>query len=304
MDANEIVNSYFNKHLFAFLPNICNSACDFCYVQPLVGKASKLSKALINNFDKLSFQAKNLGFETIRITGGEPLIFSNFSSLLKILKSNELNYTLLTNGQNLSEFIKVLNFHLPTKITVSFHSIKNYTNIFKNDIDIEQLFKTLNILKKKGVEICITTLYLPENFNEMPELLSFFRREKIDDIKVIYPNNTSLELINKFQTLSSNFNTSFKTIRITNLEQKKCMLKDRGFLSLIIEDLNAYNCCTNVGEGKNKTELKDNKFNLEKLVIQQYEDNLSINKFPCETNLDSCPIALKKITAGNNVYKT
>jgi molybdenum cofactor biosynthesis enzyme MoaA len=294
MDAKEIISSYFNKHLFAFLPNICNSACDFCYVQPLVGSASKLSKTLINNFDNLSFQAKNAGFDTIRITGGEPLIFSNFSSLLKILKANNLFYTLLTNGQKLSIFIDVLNFYLPTKITVSFHSIVNYATIFKNDIDIEQLFKTLNILKNKGVEICITSLYLPENFNEMPELLSFFERKKIDNIKIIYPNNTSLNLIDKFKSLSSNFNSSFKKFRITDFEQKKCMLKNRGFLSLIVEDLNAYNCCTNVGEEKNKTEIKDNKFNLEQILIKQYEDNLEINKFPCETNLDSCPIALKK----------
>ena len=299
MDAKEIVRLYFNKHLFAFLPNICNSACDFCYVQPLVGNTSKLSKALINNFEILCSQAKNVGFDTIRITGGEPLIFSNFKSLLEILKANELNYTLLTNGQNLSKFIDVLNFYLPIKVTVSFHSILNYTTIFKNDLDIEQLFKSLNILKNKRVEICMTSLYLPENFNELPKLLSFFERQEIENIKIVYPNNINLNLIDKFKNLTSNLNSSFLKIRITDLKQNKCMLKNRGFLSLIVEDLNAYNCCTNVGEEKNKTKIKDNKFNLERLVMKQYEDNLVINRLPCQTNLESCPIALKKITAGN-----
>ena len=78
MDVKEIVNKYYNKHLFTFLPNLCNSACDFCYVEPIVGKSAKLSKKLLENFETLIKQAKEIGFETIRITGGEPLIFSNF----------------------------------------------------------------------------------------------------------------------------------------------------------------------------------------------------------------------------------
>ena len=62
MDVKEIINQYYNNHLFVFLPNLCNSACDFCYVDPIIGKSAKLSKNLLNNFEKLIKQAKKNRF--------------------------------------------------------------------------------------------------------------------------------------------------------------------------------------------------------------------------------------------------
>lgn len=299
MDVKEIINQYYNNHLFVFLPNLCNSACDFCYVDPIIGKSAKLSKNLLNNFEKLIKQAKKTGFKTIRITGGEPLIFSNFIEIIKILKENKLNYTLLTNGQNIHNYLKDFKEHFPTKITVSFHSLRNYFEIFKNEIDLKKFFNTIRKLKEHKVQISTTTLYLEENYKEIPEIINYFEKQEIDNIKIIYPNNykANSERIERFK--NSNFMSSTE-LRITDFNQKSCLLKTRGFLSIIVENLSVYNCCTTVGESENQT-INNSEFNLERLIIKQYEDNLRINEFPCKTNLNTCPIALRKITKGNTV---
>ncbi|WP_046746196.1 radical SAM protein [Kordia zhangzhouensis] len=298
MAVKDIVSKYFNKHLFVFLPNLCNSGCEFCYVEPLNGKSAKLSRKLLSNFEVLITQAKEIGFETIRITGGEPLIFSNFLEIIKILKKNQLNYTLMTNGQNIHNYLTDFEEYLPAKVTVSFHSLKRYFEIFKNDIDLKKFFSTIKSLREKKVEIATTTLYLEENHKELPNLIKFFEKKEIDSLKIIYPNNNkqNSELIKRF--VNSNFKSSTE-LRITDFNQSNCLLKTRGFLSVILGDLSIYNCCTTVGKSENKTEI-DNGFDLGKLTIKQYENNLKISQFPCKTNLNTCPIALKKITKGNN----
>jgi MoaA/NifB/PqqE/SkfB family radical SAM enzyme len=302
MDANSIVQTYYNKHLFAFLPNICNSACDFCYVEPIIGKSAKLSREFLNNFKTLAKQAKELGFKTIRITGGEPLIFNNFSSIISILKESELDYTILSNGQNIHNYINEFQQHLPKKITISFHSKKMYYEIFKNDIDFNILFKSLRQLKEKKVEIATTTLFLDENHKEITELLNLFEEQELDSAKLIYPNNYLSKNDLKGKFINTKFNSNYIDIRVTDFKQKSCLLKSRGFISIIVEDLSVYNCCTNVGESENQT-ITTEVFDLKEIIVKQYLDNKNIKDIPCKTNLLSCPIALRKITKGNNVYK-
>ena len=263
MDVKYLVEKYHQKVLFVFLPNICNSACDFCYVHPLVGEKAKLNKNAISNFKKLVIQAKQLGFDTIRITGGEPLIFSNLDDIIKILKDEKLKYTILTNGQTLEDYKKLFKNYHPKKISISYHSEEKYIQIFKRKIDEELLLSNISFLKKLDVEISITIVYLEENKNEILYLVDKFKKLKVDEIKFILANipSTNEKTIKEFESI--NIKASNTKIRITDTEQVKCLLKERSFLSIVVQDLKAYDCCTNVGNSKYKS-LKD--FSLEQIV--------------------------------------
>lgn len=293
MDVNKVVKEYYKSNLFVFLPNICNSSCYFCYVSPTKVSKVQLSDNVVENFEILATQSKKIGFETIRITGGEPLVFTNIDKIIQILKSNNLNYTLLSNGQNLFKYFNLISSYLPKKITISFHSVKYYNEIFKNEINFEELFKILKILQLKNIEICISILFLNENKDEIKELTNYLYKNNIHNIKIIYPNNYLFDLFKEFQEIS--IESSFDQIRITDFNQKKCLLNYRGFLSVNINNLSVYNCCVNIGERNNETICTKNNFNLEEIVIKQYTENIKIKSFPCTTNLKTCPLALKSI---------
>lgn len=295
MKINKIVSDYYRNTLFAFLPNICNSSCDFCYVEPLVGSKGNLSPQVIENFKKLITQAKKIGFKTIRITGGEPLIFRNIAELINILKNQNLNYTLITNGQNLHKFLDVISSYPPKKITISLHSIKNYKSIFKNEIDFEVLFNSLSRLKENSnTEIITTVVYLPQNSDEILDLIELFETKDIDGTKVIFPNNYLFENYYKEKFKGLKISSSKMEIRKSDFTQKKCLLNDRGFLSIVVGSLETYNCCTTVGELENRIEIEKT-FNLKKIVIQQHKENKNLRGFPCQTNLSFCPIALTNV---------
>lgn len=294
INIKTIVEDYYQKSIMAFLPNICNSACEFCSVNPLVGKSTKLKKNYISNFENLIIQAKSIGFNEVRLTGGEPLIFTNFSELIKILKKHQFKYTLLTNGQNLEQHLEVISDYPPKKISISFHSLEHYEDIFKNKISIVGLFGSLNQLQELGSEVSMTIVFLPENQDEVYSLIDFFEQNSIKNIKIIYPNDPKIKtsLLDKF--IMTKPQSSKIDIRITDLEEQNCLLKERGFLCVIVENLSIYNCCITLGQSHNMTEYV-NEFNLSKLVIEQYKKNIKTDGFACTSYINSCPIALKKV---------
>lgn len=285
------INKYFDYTLFAFLPNICNSSCDFCYVNPLVGKSAKLNQKIITNFGILVKQMKEVGFKSIRITGGEPLIFRNFDELVGVVKKYDLDYTILTNGQELKSQLKCLINFPPKKISISLHSFKNYEKIFNNKINFKLFYRAVSDLKRIGTKISITIVYQNKNQDEILEMINIFEKKKYQELKIIYPNIKNDKILEK-KFKSSKFKSSKITIRFTDFNQKSCLLKNRGFFSIVIANLQSYNCCTTIGEYKNLTK-SNNEFQLREVLKLQYLENKKIFKFPCKSFIDCCPIALK-----------
>lgn len=289
---NDIIEKHFNKTFFLFLPNICNSACDFCYVNPLIGKSTKLKNEELKKFNEFLKYLKKIGFKNIRITGGEPLIFQNFEKLLEIIKLNDFDYTILTNAQNLFKFNSILKKYPPKKITISFHSIHNYEKIFKNSIDINKFEESLKKIISDKIAVCITVTMLEINKDEIPDLINYFLKIGVKDYKIIIPNINNIIKQEYIKTIE-NLNVKKINIRYTDLNQKKCLLNERGFLSIIFSELSLYNCCINVGE-KNYYRI-ENFNNLEKIFLEIYQKDIAYEDFPCKTHLNSCPIALKNL---------
>lgn len=293
ISVKKIVKEYYGSHLFAFLPNICNSSCEFCYVSPIVGKRAKLNKETLSNFDKLCQQSKNLGFETIRITGGEPLLFINFGLIIKTLKKYSLSYTIMTNGAFFKDFMDDFSNYPPSKISLSFHSEDNYESIFKSKINIDELKEQLIRFSQLKIKRNITIVFLDKNLNEINKLVKSFEIKYADSFKIILPNVSSQDdnTINKFINQSRTYFSPLE-LRITDLSQKQCMLKSRGFLSIVVENYIGYNCCTTIGESKSAYKIEEN---LREILLKQYEDNIHIENFPCKSHIKSCPIALREV---------
>ena len=104
--------------MFLHLTNVCNSSCSFCIADK--------NKSEISNFKKLESTISELVqkqvISKIVLTGGEPLLHSNFPYFLKMLDKVDLMwYSLNTNGTLLNKYIYQINDSKLKHINISIH---------------------------------------------------------------------------------------------------------------------------------------------------------------------------------------
>jgi len=302
IDVPLLVNDYYKKIFFVFVPNVCDAQCYFCYIEPSLSKAASYSDSLLYNFAKFITISKEIGFNEFRFTGGEPLLFDNFDELVKIIAYQKVEYTLLTNGIKLYKHLDIILSKRPKKITISYHSKKEYEKIYGVSNDLPLMETSIKKIIQEKIPISITILLLPENLSEIISLIKYLIGIGIKSFKFVYPNFKVMKM-----TLWDNFSGTIKklnfsndiTFRFSDSTIHHCMLKDRGFISLATPDLNVYNCCTTVSYAKPYSVSDLTIETLQHALRQIYLDTRNLTKFPCKSYLPFCPIALKSLKYKN-----
>jgi len=87
------------KRIFFYLTDGCNLACRHCWLAPVLDSGGNRSPVLpVDLFEEITADAKPLGLEGVRLTGGEPLLHPHFVQLLEIVRRRELGLAVETNG--------------------------------------------------------------------------------------------------------------------------------------------------------------------------------------------------------------
>jgi SynChlorMet cassette radical SAM/SPASM protein ScmF len=85
--------------LYFYLTEGCNLACRHCWLAPRLDAAGDRYPVLpVELFETAIREAKPLGLNGVKLTGGEPLLHPRFARLLEIVRKEELGLTLETNG--------------------------------------------------------------------------------------------------------------------------------------------------------------------------------------------------------------
>lgn len=157
------------------LSGACNHKCVFCCCAHMMNsKPSFLdSKLLLERLDEM----KSLGLKSIILAGnGEPLVYKDFCSVVKEIKSKGIDIALSTNGVLFTKDIayKTLDCLSWIRFSISAGTEETYKKIQRgNDGDFQKVLTNIEcaatIKKEKklktvlGVQIVIT----PENANEI-----------------------------------------------------------------------------------------------------------------------------------------
>src|ERR1039457_5120709 len=98
------------KTLRVSLTSLCNFGCVYCVNSEDRGGVNDINSSLVLhlNYDKLAELVihlhKSLKFESVRLTGGEPMLYQNLIPFIQILKSSGIkNVKMTTNGYNLKQ---------------------------------------------------------------------------------------------------------------------------------------------------------------------------------------------------------
>ncbi len=87
------------NQLYFYLTEGCNLACRHCWLAPKFDPdGSNYPMLSLDVFHRAIEEAIPLGLQTVKLTGGEPLLHPDFLSMLDFLHEKSLDITLETNG--------------------------------------------------------------------------------------------------------------------------------------------------------------------------------------------------------------
>ena len=85
--------------LYFYLTEGCNLACRHCWIAPgFDTEGSRYPTLHVELFEAAIGEAKPLGLKGVKLTGGEPLLHPHIKRLLQIVRREELDLTIETNG--------------------------------------------------------------------------------------------------------------------------------------------------------------------------------------------------------------
>ena len=87
------------NHLYFYLTEGCNLACRHCWLSPkLETEILQCPFLPVDHFERAVHEAKPLGLQGVKLTGGEPLMHPEFRKILEIIRREALSLTIETNG--------------------------------------------------------------------------------------------------------------------------------------------------------------------------------------------------------------
>jgi cyclic pyranopterin phosphate synthase len=125
---SQLVDSYGRRlnYLRLSLTDLCNFRCVYCMppegLESVIPKSNYLTRNEILRFVKI---IGSLGVDRIRLTGGEPLLRSDITDIVRALKTIESvkEISLTTNGSKLKKFLKPLKEAGLDRINISLDSL-------------------------------------------------------------------------------------------------------------------------------------------------------------------------------------
>jgi cyclic pyranopterin phosphate synthase len=178
-----IVDSFGRPHSYLriSLTDRCNLRCFYCMPEDGVELIEKPNIMTTDEIVSISKSFIDLGVDTIRLTGGEPLIRKDFEQLVRELARLGVTLKLTTNGILLDRYFGLFREIGLKNINISLDSLDKARSVFINKRDYfdrimsniqkaidEGLMVKLNIVLIKGV-----------NDSEIPDFIELTRNKNI-----------------------------------------------------------------------------------------------------------------------------
>lgn len=177
--TNILTDSHGREHTYLRISLIerCNLRCQYCMPE----EGIQLSpKSHLMTYEEIYTIAKifvDNGVNKIRLTGGEPLIRKDFTTILEKLSSLNVSLTLTTNGVIIDRFIDDLKKYNLNGINLSLDSLnaEKFKEITRRD-NFEQVWNNLHLLVSEGFKVKVNAVLMKGvNDNEIIDFIELTR---------------------------------------------------------------------------------------------------------------------------------
>lgn len=166
-----------NKELRLLLTQKCNYDCVFCNHEQLNTKVE--NNLTVDDYVYLFTVCKNkLGWQNISLTGGEPLIYKEFDTLVRSLAQEKAKITVISNGELLDKHFDTVK--LLERINLSLHSInpENYHRLIQREDKLRHVLTNIKTIRKDIPEVdirlnIVLSRGINDHINEIKKLIDF-----------------------------------------------------------------------------------------------------------------------------------
>lgn len=169
------------KRVIVEITDKCNFRCKHCF-------ANKNDFELkLQSWKKIFDSICRSKIESITITGGEPLLYKDFFTLLKQVKIRKTKFTLDSNASLINENNILLIEKYFKKIRVSYYGIGRawHANTQSNSCSEEKFLKALRILCDSKVKVQVKIPLFENNVKNLFKMLDTLKEYNVDEIVLI-----------------------------------------------------------------------------------------------------------------------
>lgn len=154
---------------------LCNMKCDMCYVR--MEHKDMINKGRIRTCDEwleLAKQMQNAGVLFLLLTGGEPLLYSDFKKVYLGLRSLGMILTINTNGTLIDEeWAMFFSKHKPRRINVTLYGSceETYDKLCHYPQGFQKTINGIKLLKKYNVDVKISCSATQYNAKDIQDII-------------------------------------------------------------------------------------------------------------------------------------
>ncbi len=168
------------------LTNRCNLSCRHCLFASSPASRDTLSRDVLN---QALNQACDLGCRLFYFTGGEPLIYPDFSKIVSdILQRQECHVVILTNGLLLENHIQDL-ISLPSErlhFQISLDGMENQHDILRGSGSFQKVMTALDLIREAEIQTTLSIALNRYNLKNLTDLVELASAKGIHNLHLMY----------------------------------------------------------------------------------------------------------------------
>jgi radical SAM protein with 4Fe4S-binding SPASM domain len=162
----------------------CNNNCRHCCINlPAGDREARDQELSFEEIKEIIDQAVSMGAIWSLITGGEPLLREDFSSIYLHLKKKGLLVSVFTNATLITEeHVRLFQKYPPRDMEVTVYGVtqETYEQVTRRAGSYDAFVRGLALLHESGIKVRLKAMAVRSNLHEMPEI-AHFCREKTKD---------------------------------------------------------------------------------------------------------------------------
>ncbi|MEM6642834.1 MAG: GTP 3',8-cyclase MoaA [Bacteroidota bacterium] len=178
-----IVDNFGRKHTYLRISvtDLCNLRCFYCMPEEGIDLTEKSHLMTFEEIVGISQKFVDLGVDTIRLTGGEPLVRKNFHLLLESLSKLPIRLKLTTNGILLDKYFDLFTRIGLLDLNVSLDSLDQVKNAFITKRDyFRRILKNIDEALKRGFRVKLNVVLIKGiNDKEVNDFLELTKKKKL-----------------------------------------------------------------------------------------------------------------------------
>lgn len=154
------------------LTYLCNNNCRHCWLRTSPDSAQMQDELSKQEIISIIDQARMLGCRHWNISGGEPMLRSDFSEIFKYITKNSISYSINTNGTLITPRIAQLMKRKGSKMISLYGATEDvHDNITRNPGSFEATMQGFSYLKEAGADFIVQIVPLRDNYHQFDDMV-------------------------------------------------------------------------------------------------------------------------------------